>query len=493
MKIGTKEALASGTVLAAIGLIAVAIAWTYTQVEDANRQREQAGGIARALSELRLVTFEYRDNRLERARAQWRATSERLDRLIANNTFSGPAQNEIVSDFHERRTLARNLFAELSSSATAKHGDRPGDESRQPFESQLFSRLVIIQQDNLAGAYRLTELAAERINVAQQRILTVILAGLALIALINFGASWLIRRDILDPIVKLQRATREVALGNWDYEIGIAGGDEIGALADNFESMVRALRDAFAKIERTNQDLAVVNQELEAFSYSVSHDLRAPLRSMDGFSLELIEDYDDKLDAEGRDALARIRAASQRMGTLIDDLLRLSQVTRAELTITRVDLSAFAREIAATLEREQPGRAVQWAIEPGLSVRADAPLMRIVLQNLLANAWKFTGRTEAPVIRVGALQRDGQTEYFVADNGVGFDMRYADRLFGEFQRLHHAEDFPGTGIGLAIVQRIIRRHEGGIRAEAKEGEGAAFFFNVKESAYGSDEQDHPAG
>mgnify|MGYP001618755342 CR=1 FL=1 len=486
MNISTKETLASGIVLAAIGLIAVAIAWTYNQVEDANRQRQQAGEIARRLSDLRLVTFEYRENRPERARVQWLAASGRLDRLIANNTFSGPAQNEIVSDLRERRTLARNIFAELSSSAAAKRADRPGDESRQPFERQLFNRLLIIQQENLSGAYRLTDLAAERIQVAQQRVLTVILAGLALIALIAAGASWLIRRDILRPIVKLQQATHEVARGNWNHKIGIARGDEIGALANNFNSMVRALRDAFAQIERTNR-------ELEAFSYSVSHDLRAPLRGMDGVSLVLLEDYGDTLGAEGKDALARIRAASQRMGALIDDLLRLSQVTRAELRLTRIDLGAIARDTADTLAREQPGRSVQWKIEPGLSVRADPALMRIAMQNLLANAWKFTGRTEKAVIRVGALQRDGQTEYFVADNGAGFDMKYADRLFGAFQRLHHTGDFPGSGIGLAIVQRIIRRHGGEIRAEAKEGDGAAFFFTLKESDHGADEQDHPLG
>jgi light-regulated signal transduction histidine kinase (bacteriophytochrome) len=244
--------------------------------------------------------------------------------------------------------------------------------------------------------------------------------------------------------------------------------------------------------ERTVQ-LEATNRELESFSYSVSHDLRGPLRSMDGFSLVLIEDYGDKLDDEGKDALERIRAASQRMGCLIDDLLRLSQVTRAELNVTQIDLSAIAREIADALDREQSGRSMEWAIEPGLNVRADPALMRIAMQNLLQNAWKFTGRTDRPVIHVGALERDAKKVYFVADNGVGFDMAHADRLFSAFQRLHHVGDFPGTGVGLAIVQRIIRRHEGRIWAEAKKGKGATFFFSVKESENGSDEQDHPAG
>jgi len=269
--------------------------------------------------------------------------------------------------------------------------------------------------------------------------------------------------------------------------------DEIGELSEHFDAMTQSLRKSFTQIERSNRDLATLNEELKAFSYSVSHDLRGPLRSMDGFSLVLLEDYGDKLDGDGKDALERIRAASQRMGGLIDDLLRLSQVTRAGLKVTRVDLSAIAREIADGMDREESGRSAEWIIAAGLSVRADAALMRIAMQNLLQNAWKFTGRTDRPVIRVGALQREAKTVYFVADNGVGFDMAHADSLFGAFQRLHQAGDFPGTGIGLAIVQRIIRRHGGEIWAEAKEGEGATFFFCLKESTYGPDEQDHPAG
>jgi light-regulated signal transduction histidine kinase (bacteriophytochrome) len=161
--------------------------------------------------------------------------------------------------------------------------------------------------------------------------------------------------------------------------------------------------------------------------------------------------------------------------------------------VTRVDLSAIAREIAAAMDQEPSGRSVQWAIESGLSIRADPALIRIAMQNLLQNAWKFTGRTDRPVIRVGAMERDAKTVYFVADNGVGFDMAHAGSLFGAFHRLHHVDDFPGTGIGLAIVQRIIRRHGGQIWAEAKEGEGATFFFSVAASKGGSDEQDSPAG
>ncbi|MDP2239009.1 MAG: ATP-binding protein [Burkholderiales bacterium] len=493
MNIRTKERLVTGMGLAAIGIIAAMIWWTYSEVESADRQRRVTSEIALGFADLRLVTFDYRLYHTERAQVQWGAVSDRVDRLIANARFVEPVQMTILAEMRGKRTAVRGLFAEITAARGADRADAPLDKASLQFETQLLSQMLSYQQENLTDAFRLNNLATEHIIDAQQRMMLVILSGLALIAAIIVGTSWFLRRNVLAPIAGLQQATREVAAGNWDFILGMRGGDEIGELSKNFDAMTQSLRKSFAQAEHSNQALAALNEELEAFSYSVSHDLRAPLRSMDGFSLLLIEDYGDKLDEEGRDALERIRAASQRMGYLIDDLLRLSQVTRAELNVTRVDLSAIAREIADALDREQPGRSVEWAIEAGLSLSADPALMRIAMQNLLQNAWKFTGRTDRPVIRVGALERDAKTVYFVADNGVGFDMAYADRLFGAFQRLHHAGDFPGTGIGLAIVQRIIRRHDGEIRAEAKEGAGATFFFSVKESENGSDEQDHPAG
>jgi light-regulated signal transduction histidine kinase (bacteriophytochrome) len=306
----------------------------------------------------------------------------------------------------------------------------------------------------------------------------VALGGMTLIALITAGAAWLIRRDVLAPISRLQRAAGEIAAGNWKFRLDSGGRDEVAELSRNFNAMAQALESAFAQVERHNEELAQVNKELESFSYSVSHDLRAPLRSMDGFSLVLLEDFGDRLDDEGKDAIARIRAASQRMGNLIDDLLRLSQVTRAGLNMTRVDVSAMAREVAGFLEHDVRPSPVRWVIEEGMTLQGDTALIRIALQNLLQNAWKFSGKAKLPVIRVGAEDRDGRKVFFVADNGVGFDMAHAGQLFGAFRRLHHAAEFPGTGVGLAIVERIVRRHHGRIWAEAKPGEGATFFFSV---------------
>jgi signal transduction histidine kinase len=431
------------------------------------------------LTELRLVTFEYMLNRHERPRQQEREVSERLARLIEASPFSGAEPNEVLARLREQSATAHRLFEELVATPAATNANSADVESIRRFEAQLFSRLLIVQQESLADAFRLTDFSTERINAAQQRVVLVILAGLGLIALTFIGAAWLIDRNVLAPIGKLEQATREVAAGNWNFKLDVASDDEIGEMSRNFDAMTQSLRMSFAQIQRSNQELAALNQEIEAFSYSVSHDLRGPLRSMDGFSLALIEDYGDKLDDEAKDSLQRIRAASQRMGRLIDELLGLSRVTRAELKLRPVNLSEIAREIAESLAHQQPARAVQWDIEEGLTVQADRALIQIAMQNLLENAWKFTGKTERPVIRVGAIDRAGKKECFVADNGVGFDMAYADRLFGAFQRLHHESEFPGTGIGLAIVQRIFRRHEGKIWAQAQPGAGATFFFLLK--------------
>jgi PAS domain S-box-containing protein len=227
-----------------------------------------------------------------------------------------------------------------------------------------------------------------------------------------------------------------------------------------------------------NAQLEAANKELDAFSYSVSHDLRAPLRSIDGFSQALLEDYGDKLDSVGKDHLQRVRRAAQRMSTLIDDLLNLSRVTRSEIRRERLDLTAVVRSIAEELQRGAPSREVTFVITEGLTVDGDSRLLRVAIENLLGNAWKYTSSHSSARIEFGLKQDNVQPAYFVRDDGAGFDPRYSERLFGAFQRLHAATEFPGTGIGLATVQRIIRRHGGEIWAEGAVEKGATFYFTL---------------
>jgi PAS domain S-box-containing protein len=238
-------------------------------------------------------------------------------------------------------------------------------------------------------------------------------------------------------------------------------------------------------VQKLNEDLKqraaqleAANKELEAFSYSVSHDLRAPLRSIDGFSHVLLEDYGEQLPDEGKGYLERVRAAAQRMATLIDDLLNLSRVTRTALQPKFINLSKMVEEIAGSLQEGQPDREVTFSIMPDLMVEGDPRLLHIVLENLLSNAWKFTSKQDHPVIEFGQKAHAKERTFYVRDNGVGFDMAYADKLFGVFQRLHSVSEFPGTGVGLATVQRIIAIHGGRIWAESEEGKGAGFYFTL---------------
>jgi PAS domain S-box-containing protein len=232
------------------------------------------------------------------------------------------------------------------------------------------------------------------------------------------------------------------------------------------------------RVRERTEALQTANQELEAFSYSVSHDLRAPLRAINGFSHLLEDEYAPSLDEKARNYLARVRAGSERMGLLIDDLLKLSQTSRQPMTVASADLSALAEEIAAELQAGEPQRPCEWVIAPGIRAMGDAGLLRAALHNLFGNAWKYSSKRDRPRIEFGMTEEQGRPAYFVRDNGAGFDMAHAGRLFGAFQRLHSPSEFPGTGIGLATVARIIHRHGGKIWAESAPDKGATFRFTL---------------
>ena len=245
-----------------------------------------------------------------------------------------------------------------------------------------------------------------------------------------------------------------------------------------------ALREYSEQLEemvaKRTAGLEIAIKEHEAFSYSVSHDLRAPLRGIDGWSHALLEEYGDQLDEQAHQYLDRVRSETRRMERLINDLLALSRLSRHQLRRQPVDLTALAQTIAARLQEAQPQRPVEFIIQEGLTAQCDAHLLEIALTNLLNNAFKFTGQRNPARIEFGQNSVGGQPAYFVRDNGVGFDMAYASKLFGAFQRLHSPAEFPGTGIGLATVQRIVRRHGGRVWAEAAVGKGATFYFTLKE-------------
>jgi len=251
------------------------------------------------------------------------------------------------------------------------------------------------------------------------------------------------------------------------------------AMRARMEQMEAEIFQSSQKVQAANQQLKAANQELEAFSYSVSHDLRAPLRSIDGFGQALLEDCASRLDDQGRHYLNRIRSSTQHMGQLIDDLLKLSRATRTEIRREPVDLTQLAQSVFTGLEIAEPGRKVECRVQASMVVNGDPRLLRIVLENLIGNAWKFTSRTAQARIDMASFPDGADNRaYYVRDNGAGFDMAYVDKLFGVFQRLHSPAEFPGTGIGLATVQRIIHRHGGRAWAESEGGKGASFYFTL---------------
>jgi signal transduction histidine kinase len=323
--------------------------------------------------------------------------------------------------------------------------------------------------------------------VGLARVITGIASAISILAgLLGFFFA----RTITRPVRQLATGAEEIGGGNLEYRVGTASKDEIGGLSRAFDRMTESLKATMVSRDELEQrvrdrtaQLEAANKELEAFSYSVSHDLRAPLRSIDGFSQALLEDYFDKMDEQGKDYLHRVRAASQRMAQLIDDVLNLSRVTRSEMRFEKIDLGTLVSKIRKELQERQPDRKVEFAISSGLVGRGDARLLRIVLENLLGNAWKFTGKHPLAKIEFGVRHVGhgyDKPVFYVRDDGAGFDMAYVDKLFVPFQRLHASAEFPGTGIGLATVQRIIHRHGGRVWAEGAVEKGATFYFTLPE-------------
>ncbi len=323
-------------------------------------------------------------------------------------------------------------------------------------------------------------------------------ALLTLLAVAGLGVGFMLARQasrrITAPINVLTVAARRIAVGERDVQVDVRSGDEVETLADAFNGMVRDLAVAYQQLERLNQDLEQrvrertaelrqANADLESFTYSVSHDLRAPLRAIDAYAQIIEEDHGQQLPQDARDLFARMRTSTKHMANLIDDLLNLSRVGRAAIGVQRVDMRALASGIVEELQNDpqQASRTVEVTLGDLPPCQGDANLLRQVLVNLISNAFKFTGKRDQAQVEIVHLQTEQGPAYLVRDNGAGFDMQYADKLFGVFQRLHRQTDFPGTGVGLSIVKRIVQKHGGSVWAESTVGQGASFYFSLPAS------------
>src|SRR5688572_2564547 len=342
-------------------------------------------------------------------------------------------------------------------------------------------------------AYSLEELYGD---VARYAVIAIVVLVLSVgVAMLAAGG---IQRSVTRPVAMLADAARKVSQEqNYAVRVPPTGAnDELGLLVDTFNEMLARIQVRESEVEAGNQryeqltdeleqrvekrtaQLEATNRELEAFTYSVSHDLRAPLRRIDGFAKLLVEEYAGDLPDEARHYLSRVRDGTRQMGLLVDDLLNLARLGRQDVKLQVAGLSSIVERVVTSLKRDAEGRDIDWQIQPLPFVECDPALMEVVFTNLISNAMKYTRPRDRAVIHVGSIEQNGHPVIYVRDNGVGFSMKYADKLFGVFQRLHRAEDFEGTGVGLATVQRILHKHAGTIWAEAELDKGACFYFTL---------------
>jgi signal transduction histidine kinase len=335
----------------------------------------------------------------------------------------------------------------------------------------LLAATVFLDETALSAAFQDARTAQRRAALFRNAFHTTLFAAIATLVLLT-------GRRVVSSFADLHRGFSRFGGGDFTRPIAIRGTDELAVLGRSADQMASRIEELQAGLRAKQRALEESNRELESFSYSVSHDLRAPLPAIDGFSMALLEDCGELLDDAGRGHLERVRAAAKRMAELIDDLLALSRITRGEVRREPVDLSEIVTRTSRSLQDADPARTVAWTIAPGLRADADRRLVAVALENLVGNAWKFTSKRTGARIEFG-LDRDGV--FFVRDNGAGFDMAHAEKLFGAFQRLHRQSDYEGTGIGLATVQRVVQKHGGAIWAEAQIDRGATFFFTLDPS------------
>jgi signal transduction histidine kinase len=470
--IGVAVSAVSATIMAAE--VVISTKWT----DQAIARENAAEVIAETVFQRNLVLQDYLLHPGERPRTQWQHTSETLTRLIEAPELANPQWTTTLTAISENLKKANDLFPRLTRVVETEQSDDIPDEVSSATGQQLEVQLQTAVRENLSLASGLErQLTKQTIRqLLHARWLHIVAAGSLMMVLAGIWIT--LFREVFPPLKKLKNAILKFGAGDRLARASLHIDNEIGEAARAFDDTANALNAASETLAERGRQLEAANEELEAFSYSVSHDLRGPLRSMDGFSQALLEDFGDKLDEQGKDYLRRVRQGSKKMSKLIDDLLALSRVTRRDLKQEQINLSSIAQSMAIELRQMDPGREVEFNIAPDIYVNGDKDLLSIALQNLFDNSWKFTSKKQRATIEFNIAENNGTRTYFVRDDGAGFDMNYANKVFEPFTRLHGGTDFEGTGIGLATVQRIVHRHGGRIWAEGAVDKGATVYFTL---------------
>ena len=501
MRIRTRLKIMTAASAALVVILAVILYWSQQSLRTATEADGLVGEIIINVFERSMLRSDYLRNDNMRAKDQWLSKQNKINHLTkkALSHFDSAVGNKIIrcmlSDNDESTVIFRQIIANRESLSNGLlHQDKASE-----IESRLLGQLLLKTYDTIADARSLQEASYHLIESTQRTAAGVFFSFILFAVFVVISVTMSLGRIIGKGIKSLQQGAAAIGAGNLLHKIFLVGEDEFAEMAGAFNTMSGKLADSHAALEQKideqkrsadkivhlNHDLNLTisqlhgaNQELEAFAYSVSHDLRAPLRAMAGFSQALLEDFGDKMEGEARDYLGEIIIGSRHMGQLIDGLLTLSRSTLGELHRDRVDLSEMAGRIRKDLETQEPERRAEWRIEPDLIAQGDARMIEVVMRNLLGNAWKYTAGSTKPKIHVYAELDGGYRFFCVSDNGAGFDMAHSEKLFQPFQRLHRQEEFPGIGVGLATVQRIVHRHGGTIQATGKPGEGAIFRFSL---------------
>lgn len=443
---------------------------------ERGRMSAQIGPVGAA--QMRSRIFEFLAEPSPAARARWYESHQALGALLAPALMDGTPGEPIIAGLRARHAELPALFEALAADRLREAAASTPTPELLDAQRMASVHFMEATQQVASDTLRLLDLGQarlERLHADQERLIAGLILALGLVIGLEL---FLVHRRILDPLQELHKGARAIEKGHYEHRLGMSGKDEIAQVGAQFDHMADALGETLQALHQQRSQLELANRELESFSYSVSHDLRAPLRGIDGWSLALIEDYGPNLPEQAQGYLRQVREEVQQMGRLIEDLLEMSRVTRVDLATQPVDLAAMAARIVEGLCRRYPDRDVEFTSAADLKAHGDPGLLRVVLQNILDNAWKFTAGRSPARVELGVRATLNETVYFVADNGAGFDMNYAGKLFSPFRRLHRQSEFPGTGVGLATVQRIVRRHGGRIWAESAPGKGATFFFTL---------------